>query len=94
LVLSARGVGLLVMSALMYRLVVRHLLRLGLLAGALGALPLLMLGAHMHAPWLVASAFVAGLGASAIGVSWDTSLQMPVVFAGRSWQVHCPSTSG
>ncbi|WP_433235013.1 MFS transporter [Streptosporangium sp. CA-135522] len=74
-VLSARGVGMLVMSALMYRLVVRHLLRLGQLMSALGALPLLALGAHLHAPWLIAVAFVAGLGSSVAAVSWETSLQ-------------------
>ncbi|MFJ5220299.1 MFS transporter [Streptomyces sp. NPDC088354] len=74
-VLSARGVGLLVMSALMYRLTVRHLLRLGQLASVLGALPLLALGAHLHAPWLIAAAFTAGLGSSIASVAWDTSLQ-------------------
>lgn len=74
-VLSAGGTGLLVMSVLMYRLTVTHLLRLGLLMGALGALPLLLLGAHLHAPWLIAGAFIAGLGSSVGGISWDTSLQ-------------------
>ncbi len=74
-VLSARGLGLLVMSAVMYRLVVRHLLRLGQLASALTALPLLALGAHLHTPWLMAAAFVAGLGSSVTAIGWDTSLQ-------------------
>ncbi|MGV9302871.1 MFS transporter [Nonomuraea sp. NPDC004354] len=74
-VLSARGVGMLVVSALMYRLVVRHLLRLGQLMSALGALPLLALGAHLHASWLIAAAFVAGLGSAVAAVGWETSLQ-------------------
>ncbi|MGH3831531.1 MAG: MFS transporter [Pseudonocardiaceae bacterium] len=74
-VLSARGAGLLVMGALMYRLMVRHLLRLGLVMGAIGALPLIVLGARQHAPWLVAAAFIGGLGSSVLGISWDTSLQ-------------------
>ncbi|WP_329129502.1 MFS transporter [Streptomyces sp. NBC_01476] len=74
-VLSARGAGLLVMSALMYRLAVRHLLRVVLPAAALGALPLLALGARLPAPWLVAAAFTAGLGSCAAAVGWDTSLQ-------------------
>ncbi|MEU1388179.1 MULTISPECIES: MFS transporter [unclassified Nonomuraea] len=74
-VLSARGVGMLVMSALIYRLVVRHLLRLGQLMSALGAIPLLALGAHLDAPWLITVAFVAGLGSSVATVSWETSLQ-------------------
>ncbi|WP_441248264.1 MFS transporter [Kitasatospora sp. McL0602] len=74
-VLSARGAGLLLMSVLMYRLAVRHLLRLGQLASALGALPLLALGARLHAPWLTGAAFVAGLGSAVSGISWETSLQ-------------------
>ncbi|MER0479970.1 MFS transporter [Streptomyces sp. Edi2] len=74
-VLSVRGIGLLVMSALMYRLVVRHLLRLGQLMSALGALPLLVLGTHLNTPWLLTGAFVAGLGFAASGIGWDTSLQ-------------------
>jgi MFS family permease len=74
-VLSVRGLGMLVSSLLMYRLMVRHLLRFGQLAGVLGALPLLALGARAHAPWLVAAAFVAGLGSSVTAVAWDTSLQ-------------------
>ena len=74
-VLSARGLGLLVMSALMYRLAVKHLLRLGQLMIALGALPLLALGARLHTPWLIAAAFVAGLGSSVCAIGWDTSLQ-------------------
>ncbi|MFF3566004.1 MFS transporter [Streptomyces sp. NPDC002574] len=78
-VLSARGAGLLVMSALMYRLTVRHLLRLGQLVSVLGALPLLVLGAHLRAPWLIAAAFTAGLGSSVASVGWDTSLQEHVL---------------
>ncbi|MGP8298296.1 MFS transporter [Streptomyces inhibens] len=74
-VLSVRGIGLLAMTVLMYRLVARHLLRLGQLMSALGALPLLALGAHLNAPWLIASAFIAGLGFAASGIAWDTSLQ-------------------
>jgi hypothetical protein len=74
-VLSIRGLGLLVMSALMYRVVVRHLLRVGQLGGALGALPLLALGVRLGVPWLIVSAFVAGLGTSLSAISWETSLQ-------------------
>jgi hypothetical protein len=74
-VLSARAVGLLVMSVLMYRLVVRHLLRLGQLMSALGCLPLLALGFQLNAAWLAVAAFVAGLGFSSSAISWETSLQ-------------------
>ncbi|WP_329566829.1 MFS transporter [Kitasatospora sp. NBC_01266] len=75
LVLSARGLGLLVTSVLMYRVTVRYLLRLSQLACALGALPLLALGSGIAAPWLVAAAFVGGLGSSVTVIGWDTSLQ-------------------
>lgn len=74
-VLSAQGAGMLVMSTLLHRLTVRHFLRLGLLMGALGALPFLVLGARADAGWLAGAAFVAGLGGSIAGISWDTSLQ-------------------
>ncbi|HZX01799.1 MFS transporter [Kribbella sp.] len=73
--LSARGVGLLVMSALMYRLVLRHLLRTGQLLSALGALPLVALGLGAGPVWVLTAAFAAGVGFSISGISWDTSLQ-------------------
>jgi len=75
LVLSARGVGLLVMSLLMYRLVVRHLVRFGLIGSALIGLPLIALGAGLGPVPVIGAAFVAGLGSAAMGIGWDTSLQ-------------------
>ncbi len=74
-VLSVRGIGLLLMGLVMYRLVVGRLLRFGLWAGAIGALPLIALGLRLNAPWLLTAAFVGGLGSSALGIAWDTSLQ-------------------
>ncbi|WP_460334949.1 MFS transporter [Actinoallomurus acanthiterrae] len=73
-VLSARAVGLLVASTLLYRLTVVHLLRLGQAAGALAALPLVALGARLDTPWLVMAALIAGLGISVTGIAWETSL--------------------
>ncbi|WP_371794905.1 MFS transporter [Streptomyces sp. NBC_01718] len=74
-VLSARGVGMLLMSTVMYRLTVRYLARFGQLASVLGALPLFALGMRLGAPLLVAAAFAAGLGSAAAATAWDTSLQ-------------------
>ncbi|MDX2973233.1 MFS transporter [Kribbella solani] len=74
-VLSVRGAGLLVMSALMYRLVIRRLLATGQLLSALGALPLFALGFGVQPGWLLIAAFVAGVGFSISGVAWETSLQ-------------------
>ncbi|WP_227983229.1 MFS transporter [Nocardia spumae] len=74
-VLSARGLGMLLMSALMSRLLMGHLLRFGLLMGVLSALPMIALGAHLAPSWLIIAAFVGGAGMSALAISWDTSLQ-------------------
>ena len=43
--------------------------------GAIGAVSLIVLGAHQHAPWLVAAAFIGGPGSSVLGIGWDTSPQ-------------------
>ncbi|MFD0327722.1 hypothetical protein ACFQZC_04515 [Streptacidiphilus monticola] len=75
LVLSARGVGMLVMSGVTYRLTLRHLARAGQLASVLGALPLLAVGQRFAAPLLLAAAFTAGLGSALTMTAWDTSLQ-------------------
>lgn len=78
LVLSARSVGLLAMSAVLYRVVFRHPLRAGQLAGALGAAPLLALGLRVNLSALLICAFVAGLGVAVAGITWDTALQQNV----------------
>ncbi|MBV8932734.1 MAG: MFS transporter [Kutzneria sp.] len=77
-VVSVRAAGLLAMSALMYRLVPRHPLRIGQLTCAMGALSLLALGLGLSAPWLMACAFLTGLGFTASGITWDTALQRHV----------------
>lgn len=75
LVLSARAVGLLVSSVLMYRLVVRRHLRVVLLAGAAAATPLLALGAGVHGAGLIIAAVIGGAGSSASAITWDSALQ-------------------
>ncbi|WP_432933690.1 MFS transporter [Microbispora sp. CA-135349] len=78
LVLSARALGTLVMSVVMYRLALRRPLRSGALAGALAALPLLALGCAAGTPALMTCAFVGALGFSLAGIAWDTALQQHV----------------
>ncbi|MGF1425134.1 MFS transporter [Kitasatospora sp. LaBMicrA B282] len=75
LLLSVRGAGLLLTSVLLYRLVLRRLLRAGQLACVLSPLPLLALGAGLGMPWLLAAALLSGLGSAAAAIAWDTSLQ-------------------
>ncbi|WP_344551750.1 MFS transporter [Kitasatospora saccharophila] len=73
--LSARGAGLLLASTAAYRLAPRRLLATGQLAGLLLPFPLLALGRHAPAPWLLAAAFGSGLGLALSATAWDTSLQ-------------------
>ena len=78
LVLSTRAVGLLLMSVLMYRLVLRRPLRTSRLLGGLSGLPLLALGLRLALPWLMACAFVGALSFTISGITWDTALQQNV----------------
>jgi MFS family permease len=74
-VLSAKAAGILVMSLVMYRIVLRRLQAFAQLCMVLGAAPLLALGLHADVYVLVATAFIAGLGSGVFGPAWDTSLQ-------------------
>lgn len=82
--LSARAVGLLLMSVALSRLALRHPLRAGQLGGAFGGLGLIGVGLGLSAPWLMGCAFLAGLGFTALGVTWDTSMQQHVPRAALS----------
>ncbi len=75
LVLSARSMGLLAMSAVLYRVSFRHPLRSGQLAGVFGAAPLLALGLGVDLSSLLGSALIAGLGLAVAGITWDTAMQ-------------------
>lgn len=77
-VLSVRAIGLLVMSALAVKLVLRRPLRAGRICGILAGLPLLAVGLSGQA-WVVAvAAFVGGLGFSVAAITWETALQASV----------------
>ncbi|MEV4283519.1 MFS transporter [Actinoplanes xinjiangensis] len=77
-VLSVRAAGLLLMSIVAVRLVLRRPLRTGRLFGVLPALPLLALG-FTGEPWIVAAAaFAGGLGFTISAITWDTALQTRV----------------
>jgi MFS family permease len=78
LVLSTRAVGLLLMSVLMYRLVLRRPLRTSRLLGGLSGLPLIALGLRLALPWLMACAFAGALSFTISGITWDTALQQNV----------------
>jgi hypothetical protein len=78
LVLSAGGAGLFVMSAAMYRLGPRHLLRFGYTVLPLAALPLLALSVTHDVVVLCVASFLGGLGIDGLNVAWTTSLQTHV----------------
>jgi MFS family permease len=78
LVLSAGAAGLFVMSAAMYRLKPRYLLRFGYMCLPFAALPLVTLSVSSNLIVLCAAAFVGGLAIDGLNVAWTTSLQTHV----------------
>jgi len=77
-VLSAQAAGLFVMSAAMYRLRPRRLLRFGYLCLPFAALPLIALSVSTNVGVLCAASFIGGLSIDALNVAWTTSLQTSV----------------
>ncbi|GIF01353.1 MFS transporter [Paractinoplanes rishiriensis] len=74
-VLSARAVGVLVMSVVMYKLVVRRLITFGQLCLGLGSLPLIALGTDTGLWTLIPAAVLAGMGSGVFAPAWETTLQ-------------------
>ncbi|MEV6013240.1 MFS transporter [Streptomyces sp. NPDC051976] len=75
---AARAAGLLAMSLVAVRMVLRRPLRDGRIWGTLSALPLLALGLSGRA-WVVApAAFLGGLGFSLAAITWESTLQQSV----------------
>jgi MFS family permease len=77
-VLSAGAAGLFAMSAAMYRLKPRYLLKFGCLCLPFGALPLIALSFNLDTGVLCAASFIGGLSFGALNVAWTTSLQAHV----------------
>jgi MFS family permease len=78
LIQAARAAGLLAMSLVAVKMVLRRPLRDGRIWGALAALPLLALGLSGRA-WVVApAAFIGGLGFSLAAITWESTLQKSV----------------
>lgn len=78
IVQSVRALGLLVMSVLAVKVVLRHPLRDGRIWGTLAGLPLLAIGLSGQA-WVVAvAAFIGGLGFTMAAITWETALQTSV----------------
>jgi MFS family permease len=71
-VLSARGVGALLASAVMVKLTVRRPMVPALSSMSLATLPLILLGTGANTFWLAAASFVAGVVAEFFTVVWET----------------------
>ena len=78
LALSAEAVGTVVATGLMLRLSVRHPLRVGMIAIAAIAVPIVMLGLSPSTWPLVLAMFVAGSGTELFGVGWSTAMQQHI----------------
>lgn len=75
-VIAGQGIGILSANLLMVKLRVRRLLSTGSLwAATLGGVPMLMVGLHSDAGFLIVGAFLGGLGLGIFGIAWETSLQ-------------------
>lgn len=72
--LSAEAVGTVVTTLAMLRLSFRYPLRIGMIAIAALAAPMLMLGIDPVTVPLMAAMFVSGLGMEVFGVGWNTAL--------------------
>jgi MFS family permease len=75
---TARAVGLLVMSVVAVKVVLRRPLRDGRIWGALAGLPLLAVGLAGNAWIVAAAAFVGGLGFTVAAITWEATLQAAV----------------
>ncbi|WUK73083.1 MFS transporter [Kribbella sp. NBC_00359] len=75
---SVRAIGLLVMSVLALKIVLRHPLRDGRIWGTLAGLQLLAIGLSGQAWVVAAAAFIGGLGFTVAAITWETALQTSV----------------
>jgi MFS family permease len=75
---AVRAVGLLLMSVVAVKIVLRRPLRDGQIWGTLAGLPLLAIGLSGDAWIVAAAAFVGGLGFTVAAITWESTLQAAV----------------
>jgi MFS family permease len=75
---TVRAIGLLVMSVVAVRIVLRRPLRDGRIWGTLAGLPLLAVGLSGDTWIVAAAAFVGGLGFTVAAITWESTLQAAV----------------
>jgi MFS family permease len=78
LTLGVKSVGLLVGSVAMLKFQLRHPLRDSLIAAAVTAIPMIVLGQDCALTYLIIAAALAGVGQTISGIGWDTTLQQAI----------------
>lgn len=73
--LSAEAAGLLLASVVLLRLPLRRPVRAGMLGITLVAAPILILGLHPQLGFLVAAAFIGGVGIEVMIIGWNLAMQ-------------------
>jgi len=73
-VVSAEGLGVLLMTLILLRVPLRRPLRLGMMGMAVFALPLTMLGVHPAVVLLAVAAFIAGTGHELFSTGWNIAM--------------------
>ncbi|MBB5917200.1 MFS family permease [Nocardia transvalensis] len=76
--LSVRAGGLLLMSAVLYRIVLRNPWRDGRILGMVAPLAMAALGLKAGTPVLLGCAALAGMGFAAVGITWASVVQRHV----------------
>jgi hypothetical protein len=79
---TARALGMVLASVFLYRRPAVDSLVCGLLGVAISAVPLLVLGVHAPAVFIMGASFLAGLGLGVYSVIWETTIQRNI-----PWQV-------
>lgn len=73
-VLGAEAVGMLLMSVVLLRVHIHHLMLAGMAGISLISIPLLLLGIHPHTVVLAAVAFVGGAGIQVFSTAWTVAM--------------------
>ncbi|WP_406246179.1 MFS transporter [Microbacterium sp. M] len=73
-VLSAEGVGILLMTLVLMWVPLKRPLRLGMIGMAMFAIPLTMLGVHPAVVLLAIAAFLAGVGHEVFSTGWNVAM--------------------
>ena len=74
-VLSAEAAGALVATGVLLRVALPRPLLVGMLAGSLLGIPMMMLGLDPRVGLLVVASFAAGIGLEVFGMGWNLAMQ-------------------